>query len=207
MRTIGRFGLGKGVGVAIGLLCLALSVPGKVDAGPTYYDGTGHWYELVETSSPLMWDEAKELAEDAGGHLATLALEPESEWVIHTLLGSMRNNEYNGAPYLGGYQDPWDHPNAAENWHWVTDEPWDYTDWVSGDPNDHSEPEWVLTGQSYGFRWGWQDVWQWEEEPYEGFHDYVVEYDANPIPAPGALVLALVGVGLTWAGSRFRRKG
>jgi len=203
MRTIGRFGLGKGVGMAIGLLCLALSVPGKVDAGPTYYAGNGHWYELVTGTSG--WTAAKSAAEsstylDMPGYLATITSQAESDFVFGTVAPEAQGL------WLGGYQDitaP-DYSEPAGGWRWVTGETWAYTNWADDpgveQPDDGAGLEHYL--ETYK-----SDYPQWNDNQEPQPKGHIIEYGITVIPAPGALVLGLVGVGLAWAGSRFRRKG
>jgi hypothetical protein len=64
---------------------------------------------------------------------------------------------------LGGYQDRMsaEYSEPAGGWRWITGEPWNFTNWGSGEPNDayngHGDP-----GEDYlsswtgvqGFRWG-----------------------------------------------------
>jgi hypothetical protein len=68
-----------------------------------------------------------------GGHLATLATKDEAEWAKKTYLTRKQT-----ALWLGGYRTPDNH------WHWVTGEPWAFTDWArwkdgGGEPGDRSK--------------------------------------------------------------------
>jgi hypothetical protein len=119
------------------------------------HGGNGHWYQLVFEGHPS-WTQARLLAEQRGGHLATLTSQEEND-----LAGRLSR----GLPamLLGGFQDH-SSPNYSEpagGWRWITDEPWSFANWGAGEPNNasngHGEP-----GEDYlsswtgtqGFRWG-----------------------------------------------------
>jgi hypothetical protein len=117
--------------------------------------GNGHWYRLVFDGHPS-WTEAKQLAEQLGGYLATLTSKSEND------LGGVLSRGAT-AMLLGGFQDraSQDYSEPAGGWRWITGEPWTFTNWGSGEPNDanngHGDP-----GEDYlsswtggqGFRWG-----------------------------------------------------
>ena len=148
-------------------------------ANPIQSPDNGHWYEFV--GEPLLWPDAQDAAQamtwmGLAGHLATITNQAEFDF-ISTQIPSLQEH----GCFLGGYQDP-SYCLPDENWFWVTDEPWDYTNWSPGEPNDHL---------GYG------------SEPYLGFRPdtlppglvdlgdlgpdyYLVEYDAStPVYWPG----------------------
>ena len=100
---------------------------------PVYNPNNGHWYAV--NTEGLTWDQAKSAAEslvvnDVQGQLATLTSAEENAWVVANL--DFRDARQ---AWLGGLQDP----NGAEpdgGWQWVTGEPWVYSNWAPGEPND-----------------------------------------------------------------------
>jgi hypothetical protein len=138
---------------------------------PVYNPTNGHYYELVP--GPITWDAAKAAAEsrtylDLHGHLATITSAQENSFINSNL--SITDD--NGA-WTGGFQ-----PNqglglaAAEGWQWVTGEPWSYTNWHPGEPNDFGRPEWVSVIRNDGY---WNDLYGTYSHP----GGYVVEYDVE----------------------------
>jgi len=128
---------------AAGVLMLAL-FPGIATAALTQWriedGGNGHWYEAV-FSGEISWTDANGAATAAGGYLATITSEAENGFVYDLardkpLLWYVTLGGRTLGPWLGGYQSPDNHaPN--EDWHWVTGEPWGYTNWCAGEPNDY----------------------------------------------------------------------
>jgi hypothetical protein len=69
------------------------------------------------------------------GHLATITSEAENTFIT-TRLGNT------AGAWLGGEQLP-DSPEPGGGWQWITGEPWVYTKWDGGEPNN-----------AYGGGWG-----------------------------------------------------
>jgi hypothetical protein len=167
--------------------------------------GNGHFYEPVLVSGGIDWEGANAAAIARGGYLATITSAAENTFV-YNLVGSdpafwKWMGPYNAeGPFLGGYRSPYDPSNRAANWHWVTGEPWTYSNWV---PIEPSGPEGQNRLAFFGYyaRSGdlWNDVWATN---YPG-NSYIVEFNQNPVPAPGAALLGVLG--LSYAGWRVRR--
>lgn len=127
--------------------------------------GNGHWYQLLLTG-PISWNDARSLAESIGGHLATPTSSGENQVVVsvgndpRAWINDCCGNA--GGPWIGGFQ-PSDASPAAP-WRWVTGEPWTWTGWAPGEPNNGFDPGNLVTAllgypplnQSYR---GWADAW------------------------------------------------
>jgi beta-lactamase regulating signal transducer with metallopeptidase domain len=109
-----------------------------VSLDPIFNPYNGHWYAVFTTE--MRWDNAKTAAdnmtyEGIPGHLATLTSAEEKNWV-------QGNLDLNGETrlWLGGYQASREfEPNGG--WTWITNEPWSYTDWMPGEPNNIGNEE------------------------------------------------------------------
>jgi hypothetical protein len=126
--------------------CLASFGVGSA-VGQTLWPQNGHYYLIVNQTTT--WQQARLLAEAMAfmgvpGHLATITSEDENTFVT-TQLGDTV-----GA-WLGGEQLPGS-LEPAGGWQWITGEPWVYTNWDAGEPNN-----------TYGGGWGKDATGQSEE--------------------------------------------
>ena len=153
--------------------------------------GNGHWYQFVTGSKT--WTQARDEATAAGGYLATVTSADESTFVNALV--------YDPAVsfWLGGYQDRTSvtYTEPSGGWRWVTTEPWNYTNWNAGDPNntggteDHLAGNWANSGR-------WADLQSTNARP-----GYIIEFEADPRPAPRTqATLTLTTDDLGFAGSR-----
>ena len=130
-------GVGLAVVASVGLVSGAASaqeaVQWRVEDG-----GNGHWYQLVLAGYPMTWDSCRIAADADGGYLATITDAAE-----HGFIGGYASKFPNGwsaglgfGPVLGGRQT---NPNGGPSidWYWITGEPWEFTAWGNGEPNDH----------------------------------------------------------------------
>lgn len=83
-------------------------------------------YQIIHKS--MTWNNAKAYCESVGGHLATITSAEEQE-IIEIM------NENRSSLWIGGYRDD------DFNWHWVTGEPWGYSNWENGEPNNYNNEE------------------------------------------------------------------
>lgn len=123
------------------LLLLIGLVPNLAGAEPVYWEGNGHWYEYLPEL--VTWEEAHIIAEsrqifDTPGYLVTLTCQGENDFVYHEVLGGDAPAPA-GDPWIGGYQNS-AYSDPTANWHWVTEEPFDFINWSPGEPNDYDEP-------------------------------------------------------------------
>lgn len=120
-------------------------------------EGTTHWYEAVYVESGnLNWYQAANLAEDAGGYLASITSEGENSFVFDLVSDEKyfwsfeEDGDHYGisiGPFLGGYQ-PEGSVEPDGGWQWLSGEVWDYTNWAVNlddgvtdkDPRDNTQP-------------------------------------------------------------------
>ncbi len=115
------------------------SAEGGADAGGEgiVWSQNGHRYLVRVYLLAVSWDAASDDAVKAGGHLVTITSAAEEAFVA-ALIGSVQNavNDAFG-PWIGAYQPPGDGGQEPDGgWGWVTGEPWAYTRWEDGEPND-----------------------------------------------------------------------
>jgi hypothetical protein len=144
---------------------------------PVQNPANGHWYQTVRVAGAISWDDARRAAESlshAGlrGHLVTVNSGAESDFIAGAVLGAAASNEL---LWLGGYQDgsAADYRESAGGWRWVTGEPWSFTRWYPGEPNNYGGNE-----DAIEFHQGER----WNDFPRSaGLVGYVVEYEPTPI--------------------------
>jgi hypothetical protein len=95
--------------------------------------GNGHWYLATETRFQHFRD-ASQWAQNRGGHLVTLTSEAENSFVANLSPGDF---------ILGGYQDraSSQYSEPAGGWRWVTNEPWTFSAWQPGEPQNGGWPD------------------------------------------------------------------
>jgi hypothetical protein len=116
---------------------VALVAVSPLHAEPMRFADNGHFYEAVDPFI-VTWQAAKDLTESRGGYLATLTSEAENQFAF-----SVADDQrfwraglfQNFGPWIGGYQ-PDGSKEPGDNWQWVTGEPFEYTAWRSGEPNN-----------------------------------------------------------------------
>ena len=120
---------------------LFLSHPERGDqiqiSRPTLADlNTGDTINIGEDNYSVItgnftWHEAKADAEAKGGHLVTITSVEEWQRVLLKAPASDSRNLWIGAT----------DENIEGRWEWVTGEPWSYTNWDTGEPNNHANNE------------------------------------------------------------------
>ena len=147
--------------------------------------GNGHWYEGVSAPDGISWLEANEAANASGGYLATLTSAEEDQFVAFTVADPDWLWNWDGSvergPWFGGFRTPEECDLSTMNW--VTGEPWSYTRWHSGNPNDDCTSG--IQFWSYSSR-TWQD--NHDDDPTRA-NGYIIEYTVLPGSALGACCL------------------
>jgi hypothetical protein len=106
-------------------------------------------FSVVEGS--FTWAQAKADAEARGGYLATFT-SPE-EWARGSAAAGSREL------WIGAYQGA-NRTEPAGDWQWVTGEPWSFTVWGSGEPNNGAAPtEDNAHLATYSGRLAWNDAY------------------------------------------------
>ncbi len=88
------------------------------------HEYNGHTYAAINTT--MKWSQAKEYCENLGGHLATIKDKAENDFITELTYSNGSCVMY----WIGGYRD-----NAEGEWKWITEEPFQYTNWDDGEPN------------------------------------------------------------------------
>jgi hypothetical protein len=100
--------------------------------------GNGHRYQAVLVPERINWVEAQlaASARGCGWHLATITSEAEDNFV-YSLISGREEFFVTGihGPWIGGFQR-----NATAEpdgeWRWVTEEDFEFTNWLDGEPNN-----------------------------------------------------------------------
>ena len=131
------------------------------DGGVTW-PVNGHAYVFMD--KPITWIAAEAEARELGGHLVTLGSQAENDFV-HALLGNNSSGVWIGAKQADGSVEP------AGGWGWVTQEPFIFTAWDTGQPNNAAGTE-----DAASFGTGNGNTWN-DTESYENGAGYVLEIE------------------------------
>jgi hypothetical protein len=143
--------------------------------------GNGHFYEFV--LSGLTWSAAKTAAESRGGYLATITSAAEQAFVQSKMPAARF--------WLGAYHDH-DAPDffpPDRGWRWVTGEPWDYTAWNPGEPNN--------TGTSFDAV-HLEILGQWNDHSQVTPFNFIIEYALPSAPINVSGTIGSSQVRLSW---------
>jgi VCBS repeat-containing protein len=175
------------------------AVQWRVTAG-----GNGHWYQAVPAPETISWNDAKAAAESAGGHLASILSQAENAFAYSLIEGDSRFWHTAGTdtigPWLGGYQAPGS-TEPGGGWRWVSDEPWSYSNWASGEPNNgwgvEDKLAFIIKVGGTGPQWNdlvdssWISVLrvtgyivEWAEQPAGAASVATVTVNINPVNDP-----------------------
>lgn len=92
-------------------------------------------YEVRTTTAT--WTNSQASAVSLGGHLVTVSSAAEYDVMVSQLSTTLTQG---GSIWIGAYANPgW--ADAATSWKWVTGEPWGYTRWSNGEPNNSGNNE------------------------------------------------------------------
>lgn len=115
----------------------------------------GHVFKYFSTA--LTWHNAKTACESLGGHLAT-STSAEKDTFLYTVTTEQ--------VWLGATDE-----ETEGTWKWVTGEAWSYTNWSSGEPNNHNKGEHYL-GRP------WTGTKEWFDAGGGAELGYICEWDS-----------------------------
>ncbi len=109
---------------------------------PAESGGNDHYYARIR--QPVTWEQARVAAERLGGHLATITSAAENAFITPLVIDGNFN-----VSHIGGFR-------SGGGWAWITGEPWSYTNWYPGEPNNATGDErylatWITPGT-------WNDI-------------------------------------------------
>lgn len=158
-------------------------------AAVVFYPTNGHYYEDVPVPHPNLlesWQFAENDAESRiyngwRGHLATLTNQDENDWVWSAFFPEPFRY------FLGGYQEP----SAGEpdsDWQWITGEPWSFTNWDGGEPNNGSvayDEDALSFAVIEGAPGKWNDLPN-SHQVYHAYYvqGYIIEYEPSASSTP-----------------------
>ena len=155
----------------------------------------GHYYEVVVAPEGITWTEARLAAQARGGYLATLTSRPENLFVWSLISGKPNfwtSSSHAGktdavGAWIGLFQVRHQIQEPGGGWGWVSGEPFIYSNWAPGKPNNLEEIE--DYGQ-YFIVHGSNDQATWNDLPNDSLRltkvrakrpvAYIVEYDTKP---------------------------
>jgi hypothetical protein len=169
------------VAIAVGSFAAAANAgpPGPCNQPQAIWEDNGHAYQAF-CSSGLTWDEAAAAAEALGGYLVTINTAAENAFVFGLVDDPVfwYTNAFNAAigPWLGAAQAPGS-PEPGGGFAWVTNEPFLFTAWIGGEPNNSGNTENRAHFYGLGAIRGsaWNDIT--DTVPILG---YVVEWEPTP---------------------------
>jgi len=96
--------------------------------------GNGHWYAVLPEA--MFWEEAtgrvNSIEHDGvRGYLATITSQAENDFIFDHITSGVHTPTILNQFWLGGLK-------SEGLWTWITDEPFDYTNWSPGEPNNAS---------------------------------------------------------------------
>ena len=123
----------------IGLLAALLCANPASAQTPLRNPANGHYYALIVLPTPISWRDANEAARNSvfqgqPGYLATITSAQENNFLRARVYPTPARPDHYSI-WLGGFKLT-SSTSPKKGWRWVTGEPWDFTYWAKGEPND-----------------------------------------------------------------------
>jgi hypothetical protein len=130
----------------------------------------GHYYKRFDEGHN--WLDVVNYCKSMGGYLVTITSSDEQDFVDSLLKDGEKTCYWIGATDEGD----------EDNWRWVSDEPWEYTNWSWGEPNN------AQAGEHYAEIQMWKE-YTWNDGEREGDvgehsldnHGYICEWDVDHV--------------------------
>lgn len=105
----------------------------------------GHYYKVFNEG--IDWSQSKKRCKEMGGHLATITSKEEQAVILKIVFLNGEKFHY----WIGGFRD------KKNNWKWITEENFSYSNWHTGEPNNagNIEDAIVIVKQTGGT---WNDL-------------------------------------------------
>ena len=162
----------------------SFSVAERVDTDPVEDPTTGHVYQVI--SAALTWPEARAAAaamvfDGRSGHLVAINSAAENAFLTETFGAEALHMHW-----IGGFQESGGSEPAGA-WTWVTDEPFNYQNWGSGEPDDLTPNENALAFDHSSSADGkeWNDL-----QSTRQLSGYVVEFGRSSLPSCTSVSMA-----------------
>jgi hypothetical protein len=145
------------------VLCLIVGWAGAQPEPWFHPDSTCHYYHAIAAPGGINWNVARDSALGRGGYLATLTSQAENDFVFGLIDSSRYWYHRPGSglwagPWLGGYQ-PFGSMEPDSGWLWISDEPFVFTNWSPGEPDNSGEENALNFGESPSGRLStWNDL-------------------------------------------------
>lgn len=103
--------------------------------GLVYNEANRNYYQAVAAPDGITWSDARAATEGLSygrcqAHLATITSQNENDWILNTFPEAAEHGYWLGGTQAEGSVEP------GGGWMWVTGEPFLYTNWAGGEPNN-----------------------------------------------------------------------
>ena len=124
------------------LSVLMISATSHADTLKIVNNQNGHAYRLVQIKTT--WQEAVSHCAKMGGYLVTITSEEEWGFIFNNILARSDNSVWAG----GTDKD------VEGDWKWITGEPFAFTNWYPGEPNNENRNEdYLELRRNFAFQW------------------------------------------------------
>ena len=162
---------------------------------PALNPENGHYYTYI-TDNDISWSSARFAAEKftyngIKGHLATITSQSENDFINNFVLRSIADYCNNCDMHVTAWIGLTD-KYSEESYKWVTGEPFSYSNWDSGEPNNSNNEDYVEFFANNG---------KWNDVPDKSdVYGYIVEYDPPTLnPENGHYYEFVDNYGIDWS--------